>query len=109
MASIDKTAPDAPTAREDEGFSEKAADCQFEQTLKEAEARLPEGDEHDIAQPASPLLFSPPPRGLPPPAVLRRELERIEMEQKGWMDYEDAPHQYSARPRRQRPTKGTGL
>lgn len=105
MTSIDKTVPDAPVTQEDKGFSEETAYRQLEQTPEEGEDRSPEGDEHDIAQQASPLLFSPPPGGLPPLSVLRRELERIEMEQKGWMEYEDPPYQYSAHPRRQRPTK----
>ena len=60
-----------------------------------------------VAQQASSLLFPPPPGNLPPPAALRRELERIELEEKGWAEYEDAPHQFSARPRRQRPAQGT--
>lgn len=60
-----------------------------------------------VAQQASSLLFPPPPGNLPPPAALRRELERIELEEKGWAEDEDAPHQFSARPRRQRPAQGT--
>lgn len=106
MTSIEKTVPDALVTQDGEGFSEETADRQFEQTPEEDEARLPEGYERDIAQQASPLLFSPPPGGLPPPVLLHRELERIEMEQKGWMEHENPPRQYSARPRRQRPTKG---
>lgn len=59
-----------------------------------------------VAQQASSFLFSSPPGKLPPPAVLRRELEHLELEEKGWMEYEDSPRQYSARPRRQRPAQG---
>lgn len=60
-----------------------------------------------VAQQASSLLFPPPPGNLPPPAALRRELERIELDEKGWVEYEDAPHQFSARLRRQRPGQGS--
>ncbi len=59
-----------------------------------------------VARQASSFLFPPPPGNLPPPAVLHRELERIELEEKGWMEDEDTPRQYSARPRRQRPAQG---
>lgn len=59
-----------------------------------------------VARQASSFLFPSPPINLPPPAVLRRELERIELEEKGWMEDEDTPRQYSARPRRQRPAQG---
>lgn len=60
-----------------------------------------------VAQQASFLLFPMPPGNLPLPAALRRELERIELDEKGWVEYEDAPHQFSARPRRQRPGQGS--
>lgn len=59
-----------------------------------------------VARQASSFLFPSPPGNLPPPAVLRRELERIELEEKGWMEDEDTPRQYSARPRCQRPAQG---
>lgn len=59
-----------------------------------------------VAQQASSFLFPSPPGHLPPPAVLRRELEHLELEEKGWIEYEDSPRQYSARPRRQRPAQG---
>lgn len=58
-----------------------------------------------VSQQASHILFPPPPSFLPSPDELRKELERIDLEEQGWMEYEEDPRQYSARPRRQRPAR----
>lgn len=57
-----------------------------------------------VSQQASHILFPPPPGSLPSPDELRKELERIDLEEQGWMEeHGEVPHRYSARPRRQRP------
>ncbi len=57
-----------------------------------------------VSQQASHILFSPPPGSLPSPDELRKELERLDLEEQGWVEeYGEVPRRYSARPRRQRP------
>ena len=57
-----------------------------------------------VSQQASHILFPPPPGSLPSPDELRKELERIDLEEQGWMEeHGEVPRRYSARPRRQRP------
>lgn len=58
-----------------------------------------------VSQQASHILFPPPPRSLPSPDELRKELELIDLEEQLWMEPRESPRQYSARPRRQRPDR----